>query len=340
MLKNSSQDKPKRSIQEFHVDFLLEEEFSSNLTFASSFGRACEIDWPITAVASVATNVGYRGRELDVVVVLETLSPTGEAAMVGLLIENKISAPPQPDQAKTYRDRGEEGAGHCWDDYRTILVAPSAYVGEKDAYQCFVPLEEIQNWLGAQNDTRAIFKRRKIAEALKKKNSSGVQIIDPVMTAFRENYYIFLNDFNLRHNTDFLIPSPKPTWYGDTWFDIKSNELPPWVKMRHRIWTSKKAATGLIEISFPNADVSSMDSLKPLLESNLQDAQLIRNGAHQQHTAIEIRVPEVCATNPFEQERSKLEVALSAGERLWRFFLKHAQLIEEAVDTARAPKAT
>jgi hypothetical protein len=59
---------------------------------------------------------------------------------VALLIENKISAGAQPNQAARYRDRGNEGLGKIWDDFKTILIAPAAYSGEKAFFDVFVSL--------------------------------------------------------------------------------------------------------------------------------------------------------------------------------------------------------
>jgi hypothetical protein len=39
--------------------------------------------------------------------------------------------------------------------------------------------------------------------------------------------------------------------------------------------------------------------------------------------------------NPFEQEQQKLESALCAGERLWRFLRAHFDQIKEMVQSAR-----
>ena len=333
----SPQIRSSRSVREFRIDFLLEEEFACDLGFAKKFAARCGLLEDISAVLQVACSVSDRHGEADVVALLQAGCGDSASKRVALLIEDKITAEPQPDQAKRYRQRGEEGRGELWDDYRTVLVSPSTYIGEKDGFDCAIPLEELMDWLSASDPSRAEFRSRKLKEAIEKKNATGVQIVDQAVTALRANYYAYLLEFNQRHGTDFSIPIPKPVYRGELWFNISSKTLPPWAKMRHKARTSMKAATGLMELAFPDTSATQlMDGLSSRLESGMR---IVANGTYGQHTAIEIEVPELWESAPFDEESAKLELALSAGERLWRWLQANAALVEPLVKSSKAVNA-
>jgi hypothetical protein len=317
-----------RSIQEFRIDFLLEEEFACDVTFVQRLLAFCGINAVAKGVLQVVHSLADRHGEADLVVVLSAEVESGKVIRLALLIEDKIAAGAQPKQAERYRRRGEDGLGKHWEDYRTILVAPNAYVGERNGFQAFVPLETIAEWLCSNDSGRAKFRKMKIAEAIEKKNLSGVKIIDQAMTEFREAYHAYLKVFNEQNDTDFDIREPRPTYDGDTWFYLKSASLPERCRIRHRSRTSMKAAAGLVEIAFLNTKLEKLGALKTLLTPNMT---IISNGNQKQHAAIEIKVPEIKEGFGFDKEQPKVELALLAGKQLWRLVLDHKAQIEKLV---------
>ena len=63
--------------------------------------------------------------ESDLIILLEDAGGSRTA----LLIENKIDAPPQPEQAARYRLRGQLGVEDgSWAKFRTCMTAPQAYL--------------------------------------------------------------------------------------------------------------------------------------------------------------------------------------------------------------------
>ena len=216
-----------RSIQEFRIDFFLEEEFSYDPQFADRFASECGFYFETLEVERVALQPKLdRSGFGDIFVILIARENSGNLRRLALLIENKINAGAQPQRAARYRRCGEHGLGKEWDDYRTVLVAPESYVGERSGFQAFVSLESISDLICSAEPVRAEFRRRKLTEAIAKKNATGVQIIDPVMTSFRAAYHLYLEDFNARHGTNFWTNSPRPTYDGDTWVILKSDALP------------------------------------------------------------------------------------------------------------------
>jgi len=102
-----------RSIQEFWIDFLLEEEFTVDPAFLTSFLSECGFEFAdaeaLQVVHSVSARDQYGVGESDLIVVF-TYTGEGESVRGALLIEDKINAAFQPNQAERYRYRGEQAS--------------------------------------------------------------------------------------------------------------------------------------------------------------------------------------------------------------------------------------
>jgi hypothetical protein len=69
---------------------------------------------------------------------------------LAILIEDKIDAEPQPNQAGRYRIRGDARIEkESWHQYRTCIVAPQAYLdsnSEAELYDVRLSYESIKQW--------------------------------------------------------------------------------------------------------------------------------------------------------------------------------------------------
>lgn len=334
--KESAPPPQYRSIQEQRIDFLLEEEFACNIDFLRSFvaqcGLACE---PQLLPEKVLHESRHGSTWIDLLVIFEAIGPKQEDVRVALLVEDKITAPPQPDQAERYKNVGHAGLGTLWDEFRTVLVAPHAYQGEKGKFQAFVALEDVAVWLSPHDPIRADFRRDRIAAAIEKKNKSGVQNPDLAMTEFKNRYYDYIQKFNLEHGTDFFMKPPKNAYDSDdTWFTFSSGSLPQWCEFRHRIRTTAVAKTGLVEIAFKDTSLSKAETvLQPLPDLTMR---LFSNGKYYQHVAVEIKVPEIPGVPIFDSVADKVELALTAAARLWRHVRDRWSSLEPILLEARA----
>jgi hypothetical protein len=319
-----------RSIQEFRIDFLLEEEIACDLVMVQQLLRLSGLEGTALRVERLIHSLHDRHGEADLVAIIE-VEAANPTHRVALLIENKISAGPQPNQATRYRDRGREGLGKSWDDFKTILIAPAAYSGEKALFDVFVPLEQISQWLCSDDPARATFRKAKIQEAIEKKNATGVQIVDAVMTDFRAAYYECLMLFNLEHGTDFTMRLPAPTYDGDTWFNLRSASLPPQCRIRHRAKTTMKAKKGAVDITFLETSLDRLGQLRHLLEPSMS---ILRSGKRKQNASIEVKVPEIDGQNGFEHEKPKVQQALLAAKRFRQLILDNIDLVERRTGDA------
>ena len=101
-----------------------------------------------------------------------------------ILIENKIDALAQPNQAARYRSRGDAGIEKAWwHKYRTCMIAPQAYLdanSEAELYDVRISYESIKEWFQHVGEThRKLTRKNKTAtrrDAMKKASESWPRI--------------------------------------------------------------------------------------------------------------------------------------------------------------------
>src|SRR5262245_25450683 len=93
------------SVDERDIDLLLLEELEVSEPFRRWFWSSCGLGYPEhCAMAGVWHSISHpKFGESDLIV----LVCDGAGPATALLVENKVDAPPQPDQATRYRRRGE-----------------------------------------------------------------------------------------------------------------------------------------------------------------------------------------------------------------------------------------
>src|ERR1035441_3454935 len=138
--------------------------------------------WAIAIAASAAaSSSGERNYRAE-----------GDANSVrrALLIEDKIDAAFQPDQARRYKRRGELGVPELWSAYATCLVAPSAYIKVGHGFQFEAALEAISPLLSPDSLQRRLFKQKVIKNAIESQSLVGPKIEISKITEFRRRYYL------------------------------------------------------------------------------------------------------------------------------------------------------
>ena len=91
---------------------------------------------------------------------------------IAVMIEDKIAAAFQPDQAARYRQRGERGlALDEWDRFVTCLCAPKAYsepTGKGDTWDAILAYEEIEADLTTRDELFSDFVREALRQGVDK----------------------------------------------------------------------------------------------------------------------------------------------------------------------------
>jgi hypothetical protein len=311
------------TVQEVHVDFLLEEEFSVDLNFLRRFIEAAGQHGTPLQIQSVGRSVCDQWGEADLVVVYKEIEGNGDR--VALLIEDKIRAGFQPLQPDRYRERGDSGRGARWDRYWTCLVAPKSYVDSNrhHGFDAAVTLEQIKECLAVSEPKRREFKVRVIAQAIEKKDRTGVQVVDKVMTAFRTSYFSVFEKCFADQRKDVRMRPPGDTWSGDSWFEIRSTLLPPGAYINH------KSTAGFVDLTFPNTNAALLKPIELCLEPGMRIEKTGKSAA------IRLVVRKIDQFKDFDQERAKVDEALSDVRRLLFFYTRERDRLEPALKSAR-----
>jgi hypothetical protein len=306
------------SIAEIHVDFILWEEFQTNREFLRQFVAICakddepvQLDGPITRSHSNAFG------ESDLVV--RYRNRVGKR--VALLIEDKIGAALQLDQAERYRKRGERERPVSWDSFITCIVAPERYIERinKLDWDACVALESILkfDWahdgLGRQ---RADFKRNVLKAAIEKEQHSGPLLIDAAVTGFRRSYFDLLQ----RDFPEIRMNPPKPCYAGETWFRLRHSCLPK------SAWIHHKAERGFVDLSFPNVNESDLWKLRDCLAYGMRPIQTGRSAS------LRLIVTKVENFTDFRSQEAAVREGMAAALRLCQFFAREGARFSETIE--------
>lgn len=160
-------------VQEAHIDFLLEEEFSVDPQFLRNFIQAAGQQWIPRKLESIRHSVSDQYGEADLIVIFTD----DTSQRIALLIKDKILAAFQPRQAERYHERGVYGviAGE-WDQYWTALVAPASYIKEDHGFDAAVTLEDVGARLTSADPQRRELKAQVVAEAITKTAETGASL--------------------------------------------------------------------------------------------------------------------------------------------------------------------
>lgn len=318
------------TVEEIHIDFLLEEEFQVDPGFLRHFLEAAGRNGsdPPGQIERVERSVSDSCGEADLIVIY---SSAGESERNAILIEDKIGAPFQPHQAERYRQRGKIGQTQGkWKQFWTCLVAPRSYIESKrdHGFDTSVSLEQIREWIAFGEPKRQEFKRRVICQAIKKAETIGVKQVDPIMTAFREKHYPFFDSFFENERQDVQLRAPAPVWRGESWFEIRSRLLPK------RAYINHKAEMGVVDLTFPDTDAKRLETIRPHLETGMK----IEQTGHS--AAIRIEVSPIRDFADFDRERPKVAEALSAVRRLLNFYARERSYLDPVLMAAHSVLTT
>lgn len=218
-------------VEERHIDYILGEEFAVSPDFRRFFIQQARLtsthqdripgileDGECFAIRSASTEDG----ETDLLV---RYNCRDGALPVAILIENKIRAGFQPEQAERYRRRGEQGLGRQWSEYWTCLVCHSKYVFSPVDFDANVKLEALAEYFASKADERSKFRELILRSAIQKFQAVGTQKIDPGVTHFRAMYAAEC-EHELR-SRGWKYDKARDAWWGDTWFSFRR---PSWPK--------------------------------------------------------------------------------------------------------------
>ena len=295
------------TVTERDIDLLVLEELHSSTEFLSWFAERCSI--PKNGQCDLlgawhSVTDGSLG-ESDLVLLLR-ISPEKRFC---ILIENKINAPPQPEQALRYRERGQAGITRGdWDDYTSVIIAPKKYLSScwAEGYDHHISYEAINSQLMSSDlaPARMRFKTSLIDAAIQQGRRGYRPVADPVVMRFYKEYHSFvLEEFaELNMKAPGIVPS------GSDWIHFRPVGLAPRFILRHKL------RAGRVDLEMSGcghlADRIRTDNAEILGE----DIGVVVAG---KSAALSITVPPMDRTADFSRQIAAARLGAKAALRLW-----------------------
>jgi hypothetical protein len=257
--------------------------------------------------------------ESDLVVLLEDDLSHERFA---LLIEDKISAPFQPDQELRYRNRGKSAVvSGEFAKFEVILCAPRFYFDNQpksELFDAFVSYEQIAAFMRENDQTpRGEYRASFIETAAVRSVNAWVKVEDDQTRDFwNMAYRIASDEFK-------ILEMKKPDLTkGATWINFRPHDLPTKPK---RTYINLKGGRGQVDLTFSRTNAAEFDArVRSLLEPEMSILQTSESAA------IRIETDAFMVTDSLDIGAAKVRAAFAASERLIRFYRKHRDELDRA----------
>jgi len=236
-----------------------------------------------------------------------------------ILIEDKIDAPEQPQQAERYHKTGKylietKKETERIDQYVTCLLSPEIYYKE-DApmgkYEKKISYEEMLKWFESQIETeRMKFKKMVLKNGIKKARTGYTQPTDERTDAFYK-YYVDVS----RENNPKLGLRYKQRASRNNWVDIKPTTFPSNIIIKH------KGDRGYVDLEISKIDI---DEFTKSMEDKLEDKMQIEKTGK----SLSVRIDTLCLLPEFntidspETYRDDLILIFNTAEKLMNWYSK------------------
>lgn len=285
-------------VAERDIDLLLLEELNVSHEFSGWLFQRAFGDMPVVPSCEGAWHSVTHPQlgESDLVVIY------GDGSAI--LVENKVDAPAQPEQAARYRRRGECGFkdGH-WQRFVTCIFASERYLKgniESQNYDVRVSYEEIRDWLKGQGSSRYSYRSYVFDEAIEQNRRGYSPVADDDVTSFWRSYWeLATKKFP---SLDMTRPGIKPA--NSDWPDFRPSILGKELNIVH------KMAQGCVDLQVRGAS-EKLDGIRSLVGDS--DLEVVAAG---KSAAIRLVVTQVDRFGSFEAQRTSILCALEAAQRL------------------------
>ncbi len=303
------------------IDLLLAEEFSVNPAFADWFVSLTKFAGSEAGVVEVHVSKADTQGESDLVVVFE--EPSGHR--FAILIEDKLDAPLQPDQAARYHLRAlkdvELGNSR---DFEIVLCAPRHYLDGHPGLEGFavkIAHEEIGAKIAEIDPSpRGQYRGAFVGTAANKRINTWKSEPDPVTNSFWDAAYrIASKEFPSLEMKRLKVTK------GSTWVNFRPRDMPT---MPKRTYVSFKGDRGQMDLTFSNTTAHVFaERVRHLL---LEDMSI-----HQTSASAAIRL-EVSGFQVTEGEDGiqKARDAFKACARLIEFYRANRSDLDSAAHVA------
>lgn len=315
------------AVRELHIDLLFLEEFYSSEPFRKWFiENTVGLDSDIVKVLRTEHSVFELERESDLEIAFE-----GSKGEVLFLIENKINAQFQPDQADDYKNRGIEyiRRGKCAEFY-TILFAPEAYIQmikPNHKFDFYLSFERVIAHFEAQDQMgeRANYKINVLKKGIEKYQNSHLKTgsssseyqpneVNQGITQFWKRYW---EDISVRY-PDIPMPQPGEKGPASTFIGLGKKALPSNVIIYH------KFVHGFVDLQFEKLG-DKAEAFISHFRSHIEEGMTIQR-AGKSAVVIRIEVPKINPHKFYEELQDDVYMAQDSAKRLLDWFHLNSKL--------------
>ena len=291
--------------EESDVDSLVVEEAFSSNEFQNWLLEKLSEDYKNAEFNGAWKNVMLAYGECDIVI--EFLINN---KITVILIEDKIKALEQPNQAERYHKTGKALVERKEvDRYVTCLLAPRKYFkpgAPMEKYENRISYEDMLEWFEKQTDTKRIqFKKMVLKNGIERK---GYQQTPDEKT---DNFYKYYEKL-VRETTPELDYEYNGYNEGQSWVDIKSTIFPSNIRIIH------KGNAGQVDLQISKIDIN---EFKEAMRAKIENDMLIKPTG--KSLSVRILVPELPRASTIdspEMYREDIVLALNAAEKLRKWF--------------------
>lgn len=304
------------------VDLLLAEELSVNPSFASWLKSRTEIAGVTATIAHVFVSKSDNLGESDLIAIYEH----SEGQRFALMIEDKIDAPLQPQQAERYRLRAEREIklGQC-STYAVILCAPRHYLDHSEGIGGFdgtVSFEEIAAFLRTgEPSPRDLYRATFLETAATRRVNNWVREVDARTEEFWDAAYRLASE-------DFpILEMRRPNFTKDsTWINFRPTDFPT---RPRRVYVSVKGDRGQMDLTFSGVRAHLLHELvRNLLEPGMTVHQTAASAA------IRLEVPKFEIADGVEEGMFRVRAAFEACKKLITFYRMNRGALDAAAESA------
>lgn len=309
------QDKVLDRVIERDIDTLLVEELHCNPTFAAWFAdQVYGVDAGFRFQKAYNSAVTSKG-ESDVIAIFE-----GGYQVEAVLIENKIKAAFQPDQAARYGQRGFDGKKDGkWTGFMTCLLAPQAYlltIPNDQIFDGHLSYEDVAGQLESQGAPRLLWKARVLRQAIAGRQASTASTAtDEDVTAFMKGYI----NFGRQHHPSIGYTTMDTFYEGYfRWISF------PGMKLARQCRVEHYGHNGEVKLSIPDADEN---EVRNLIGDLLPPDWTIRG--NEMRVIVERKTAAIDPRKPWQDQVNAITWALSVAEEIAAFARTHSDILAQ-----------
>ena len=301
------------------IDLLLLEEFQAGSGFADwfvnrFFGDDSGLVACIDAKKSVTQSTGESDLEVDLAGV--------DGTVTRVMIENKVGAGLQPQQAERYRQRGEGylRAGDCG-AYWTTIAAPRRYFGTKTSRKGFdfrLDYEDLLEWFHQAEELgiRRAYKVLLLRSAIEKGTLGYQPVEDAAATKFWHLYWE--TSRQVAPGLELKEPGGKPPRSG------RVHYLPPDLPVGTKILHKLRRSIVDLQLHGLGPRTNAMNErLQALLESDMSVTRTSKSAV------VRLTAPKVEPQMPFGPQAEDVKTGIVAAARLYEWALRHRSVLKQ-----------